>query len=87
MAIETIGGRKRGFALCDVRLFPITDPEEPDSSGYVTACSLLCAQKHAAELGYDLTIESADEAEDEDDMGICDHCGYPDPTAVAREED
>lgn len=92
--IQTINGRRHGFATCDVRRFPVValDPDlqhdDPDeATGYVTACSLQCAADHAEHIDHRLAPDAEARAEAEDDRGSCDACGYPDPVYGPKDEE
>lgn len=61
-----------------VRLYPLAVNED-GLSGYVTACRLSCAQDYAQDMGLTLAQDAAERAEDEDEMGECDACTWPNP--------
>jgi hypothetical protein len=66
-----------------VRTWPGEDEDE--HGGYVTACRLACAKVVAERVGLLLMPDVEDHAEDEDEQGACDACGYPDPSAMSDE--
>lgn len=61
-----------------VRLYPLAVNED-GLGGYVTACRLSCAQDYAKDMGLTLAQDAEERAEDEDEMGECDRCAYPNP--------
>lgn len=66
-----------------VRLWP--GENEDEHAGYVTACRLKCAHEAAETAGLLLMPDVEDHAEDEDEMGECDACGFPNPASMSRE--
>lgn len=60
-----------------VRTYPVRE-KDGDGEGYVTACTLACAQAAAEHCGHVLFEDAAERAEDEDEQGVCDGCHYPD---------
>lgn len=59
-----------------VYLFAVQDENGDD--GYVTACQVQCAKEVAARIGMRLMAD--DWFAEEDDRGMCDACGFPDPS-------
>lgn len=58
---------------------------EDEHAGYVTACRIECANEAASTAGLLLMPDVEDHAEDEDEMGECDACGFPNPASMSQE--
>ena len=71
-----------GNPFADVFLWAIREPGAEETSGYVTACRLSCAEVAAERC--DHVLADDDWFAEEDERGSCDTCGYPDPSICAR---